>query len=60
MRQRAFVIQNLYVIPRVEIAAANIASERMFDLMNATPVGALAETPSRVASFIDRHDRRLG
>ena len=43
VRQRAFVILNPYVIPRVEIAAANVASETLFDLMNAKPVGALAE-----------------
>src|SRR5712664_940645 len=29
VRQRAFVIQDPYVIPRVEIAAANVASEKV-------------------------------
>ena len=43
VRQRAFVIQNPYVIPRVEIAAANVASEKVFGLANAPPVDALAE-----------------
>jgi hypothetical protein len=43
VRQRAFVIQNPYVIPRVEIAAANVASEKVFGLANAPPVGALAD-----------------
>jgi hypothetical protein len=51
VRQRAFVIQNPYVIPRVEIAAANVASEKVFGLADAPPVGALADhrpTRSRV------------
>jgi len=43
VRQRAFVIQNPYVIPRVEIAAANVASEKIFGLAHAPPVGALAD-----------------
>ena len=43
VRQRTFVIQNPYVIPRVEIAAANLASEKMSNLAYATPVGALAD-----------------
>ena len=43
VRQRAFVILNPYVIPRVEIAAANVASEKIFGLADAKPVGALAE-----------------
>ena len=43
MRQRAFVILNPDQIARVEIAAARLASEKMFALTNATPVGALAE-----------------
>jgi hypothetical protein len=43
VRQRAFVIQNPYVILRVEIAAANVASEKMKSLTDAKPVSALAE-----------------
>jgi hypothetical protein len=37
------MIQNPYVIPRVEIAAANVASEKVFGLADATPVGAFAD-----------------
>jgi hypothetical protein len=52
MRQRAFVIQNPYVIPRIEIAAANIASEKVFGLADAPPVGALADhRPARSRFF---------
>jgi hypothetical protein len=43
VRQRAFMIQNPYVIPRVEIAAANVASEKVFGLADAKPVGAFAD-----------------
>ena len=43
MRQRAFVVLDPPEIARVEIAAARLALEKMFDLTNATPVGALAE-----------------
>jgi hypothetical protein len=37
------MIQSPHVIPRVEIAAANVASEKVFGLADAKPVGALAE-----------------
>jgi hypothetical protein len=37
------MIQNPYVIPRVKIAAANVASEKVFGLADATPVGAFAD-----------------
>jgi hypothetical protein len=43
VRQRAFVILNPYVIPRIDPAVARHASEKMFGLTNATPVGAHAE-----------------
>ena len=43
MRQRPLVILNPYVIPSVEIAAANVASEKVFGLADAPPIGALAE-----------------
>ena len=52
MRQRAFVIFNPHVIPRVDPAVARLASEKMFDLMNAKPVGALADhRPARPRFF---------
>ena len=52
VRQRAFVIQNPYVIPRVEIAAANVASEKVFGLADAPPVGAFADhRPARSRFF---------
>jgi hypothetical protein len=37
------VIQNPYVVPRIEIAAANVASEKVFGLGDVPPAGALAE-----------------
>jgi len=43
VRQRAFVIQNPYVIPRVDPAVACLASEKMISLTDAKPIGALAE-----------------
>jgi hypothetical protein len=43
MRQRPLVILNPYVIPSVEIAAANVASEKVFGLADAKSIGALAE-----------------
>jgi hypothetical protein len=60
VRQRAFVIQNPYVIPRVEIAAANVASEKVFRLADAPPVSALAEHRPAWSRFFEWHDRRLG
>src|SRR5882757_5087539 len=44
-------------IPRIEIAAANLASEIMFGLADAPPVGPLAEHRTARPRFIDRHDR---
>jgi hypothetical protein len=43
VRQRTFVILNPYVIPRIDPAVTRLALEKMFDLPNAPPVGALAE-----------------
>ena len=43
VRQRAFVIQNPYVIPRVDPTVACLASEKMKSLTDAEPIGALAE-----------------
>ncbi len=43
VRQWAFVILKPNQIAPVEIAAANLASEKMFGLTDATPVGAHAE-----------------
>ena len=37
------MIQNPNVVPRVEIAAANVASEKVFGLADAKSIGALAE-----------------
>jgi hypothetical protein len=40
------------LIPRIEIAAANIASEKVFGLADAPPVGALADhRPARSRFF---------
>ena len=43
VRQRAFVILNPYVIPRVDPAVARAASKKMVSLTDAKPVGAFAE-----------------
>jgi hypothetical protein len=52
VRQRTFVIQNPYVIPRVDKAAANLASEKMISLTDAPPVGAHADhRPARSRFF---------
>jgi hypothetical protein len=52
VRQWAFVIQNPNVIPRVKIAAANVASKKVFGLADALPVGALADhRPARPGFF---------
>jgi hypothetical protein len=53
MRQRAFVILNPYVIPRIDPAVARLASEKMFGLTNATPVGALAEHGTPWSGLLD-------
>jgi hypothetical protein len=53
VRQRAFVILNPYVIPRIDPAAARLTSEKMFDLMNVTPVGALAEHRPARSRFVE-------
>src|ERR1700730_9132701 len=58
MRQRAFVIFNPYVIPRIDPAVARLAPEKMFDLTNVSPVGALAEYRPARFRFIELHDRR--
>jgi hypothetical protein len=43
VRQRAFVILNPYVIPRIDPAVARLASGKMISLADASPVGALAQ-----------------
>jgi hypothetical protein len=43
MRHRTFVLLDPCQIACVDKAAARLASEKMFDLIDATPVGALAE-----------------
>jgi hypothetical protein len=43
VRQRAFVVLNPYVIPRIDPAVARAASEKMKSLTDAKPVSALAE-----------------
>jgi len=53
VRQRAFVILNPNQIPRIDPAVARLASEKMFDLTNATPVGALAEHCPARSRFIE-------
>jgi hypothetical protein len=53
MRQRAFVIFNPYVIPRIDPAVARLAPEKMFDLTNVSPVGALAEYRPARFRFIE-------
>jgi hypothetical protein len=57
VRQRAFVILDPHEISRVDKAAANLASEKMFGLTNATRVGALAEHGTPWSGLLDRHDR---
>jgi hypothetical protein len=53
VRQRAFVILNPYVIPRIDPAVARLAPEKMFDFPNPTPVGALAEQRPARSRFIE-------
>jgi hypothetical protein len=47
------VIQNPYVVPRVEIAAANVASENVYGLGDVPPVGALAEQRPAWSRFFE-------
>ena len=58
VRQRASVILNPYVIPRIDPAVARLASEKMISLADVSPVGAFAEYRPARSRFIDRHDRR--
>jgi len=53
VRQRAFVILNPYVIPRIDPAVARLAPEKMFDFPNSTPVGAFAEQRPARSRFIE-------
>jgi hypothetical protein len=53
VRQRAFVILNPYVIPRIDPAVARLAPKKMFDFPNPTPVGALAEQRPARSRFIE-------
>jgi len=50
VRQRAFVILNPYVIPRIDPAVARLAFEIMSGLTEASPVGAFTEHGSRAVS----------
>jgi hypothetical protein len=53
VRQRAFVILNPYVIPRIDPAVARLASEIMLGLGDAPPVGALAQHRAARSRFIE-------
>jgi hypothetical protein len=57
VRQRGFVILNPNQIPRIDPAVARLASEKMFGLGDAPPIGALAEHRPARSRFIDWHDR---
>jgi hypothetical protein len=59
MRQRAFVILNPNQIARIDPAVAHLASEKMFGLMYATPIGALAEYRPAWSRFLDARDFHL-
>jgi hypothetical protein len=56
--QRAFVILDPCVFPRIDPAVARLASEIMSGLTEASLVGAFAEYRPARSRFIDRHDRR--
>jgi hypothetical protein len=58
MRKRAFVVLKPNQIARVEITAARLASEKMFGLRNALPIGALAQDRPAWSRFGDWHDCR--
>jgi hypothetical protein len=47
------VILDPYVIPRIDPAVARLASEKMLALMDAPPVGALAEQRPARSRFIE-------
>jgi len=53
VRERAFVILAPHQIPRIDPAAASLASEKMFGLTDATHVGALAEQRPAWSRFIE-------
>jgi hypothetical protein len=53
VRQRAFVVLNPYVIPRVDPAVARVASEKMPSLTDAPPIGALAEHGTAWSRFFE-------
>jgi hypothetical protein len=57
VRQRAFVVLDPCQIARIDPAVARLASEKLFDLMNAAPVGALAEQRPARSRLINWHDR---
>ena len=56
MRHRAVVILDPYVIPRIDPAVARFASEKMFDLTNASTIGALAEQRPARSRWFDMRD----
>ena len=53
MRKRAFVVLGPNQIPRVDPAVARLASKKMLDLADATPVDALAEHRPARSRFIE-------
>jgi hypothetical protein len=56
LRHRAVVILDPYVIPRIDPAVARFASEKMFDLTNASTIGALAEQRPARSRWFDMRD----
>jgi hypothetical protein len=57
VRQRAFVILDPYVIPRIDPTVARLASEKMISLADVSHVGAFAEYRPAWSRFIDSYDR---
>ena len=53
VRQRAFVILDPYVIPRIDPAVARLASEKMISLADVSHVGAFAEYRPAWSRFIE-------
>jgi hypothetical protein len=60
VRQRGLMVLDPNQIPRIDPPAARLASEKMFGLMNAPTIGALAEHGPARSRFGDWHDRRSG
>ncbi len=53
VRQRAFVVLNPYVIPRIDPAVARFASEKMISLADVSPVRAFTEHRPARSRFIE-------